>query len=525
MNIDEIKTIILRYRDLSSKDTIGLHQKIIQKEGFVWWGWWAKPQEKVCTDVFQNLNDIADKETLEVFLLDSGKLELRRAVCTEIVYSAKGDFINSPLKKATPTYYKKNQYMLWSKFTNVSDPIIEANEEINKYSYIRIDEHFANGKSPFSAFDNKVIFNLTELVEQQCTIWYIRRRKEGDRNERIVSYEPGIGNYDKSFSIMKSSKMLWLSDLHFSKYHHAFKRGVGSDNRLANVLMNNLAENNQKNIDRIIVTGDFSYTSSDDEFDEAKVFFHSFASSYGLNPSTYIFCPGNHDMKFSEDAYTEDNAPVKLNFNEAKINYLNFYQAVKGITANDYLNSIHRFITPNGKPVEIISLNTCILQQDKDHFRGMGYVGNDQLNSIQQELKETKKIVPYRVIIMHHHLLPVLYSEMPQINPMYSMLLDSEAVTQFCLRNNISLVLHGHTHKDFFTQIVRPVDENHEQTIRVVGLGSTGVVREHLTEGYNNQYAIVDFAKQKVSIKIYELPTNGSINKEILKEYNIPYGD
>lgn len=126
---------------------------------------------------------------------------------------------------------------------------------------------------------------------------------------------------------------------------------------------------------------------------------------------------------------------------------------------------------------------------------------------------------------MHHHLLPVLYSEMPRINPMYSMLLDSEAITQFCLRNNISLVLHGHTHKDFYTQIVRPVDENHEQTIRVVGLGSTGVAREHLTEGYNNQYAIVDFAKQKISIKIYELPTNGSINKGTLKEYNIPYGD
>ena len=70
-------------------------------------------------------------------------------------------------------------------------------------------------------------------------------------------------------------------------------------------------------------------------------------------------------MKYSEKAYTNDNDPVELNFEEAKENYRNFYQSVKGITANEYMNSIHRIITTKGKLIEIISLNTCILQQNK----------------------------------------------------------------------------------------------------------------------------------------------------------------
>ena len=49
MNVEKIKTIILRYRDLSNKNTIELHKKIINSKGFVWWGWWAKMVKNVLT--------------------------------------------------------------------------------------------------------------------------------------------------------------------------------------------------------------------------------------------------------------------------------------------------------------------------------------------------------------------------------------------------------------------------------------------------------------------------------------------
>ena len=51
---DKIKTITLRFRDLS-KDTIALHKAIIDKKGFVWWGWWAKAEETVANNAFVKL--------------------------------------------------------------------------------------------------------------------------------------------------------------------------------------------------------------------------------------------------------------------------------------------------------------------------------------------------------------------------------------------------------------------------------------------------------------------------------------
>ena len=66
----EIETIVLRYRDLSSKNTIKIHNDKIAAKGFVWWGWWAKPQEKVALEVFKSLAEKAVSDThFEVFFL------------------------------------------------------------------------------------------------------------------------------------------------------------------------------------------------------------------------------------------------------------------------------------------------------------------------------------------------------------------------------------------------------------------------------------------------------------------------
>lgn len=82
MNVEKIKTIILRYRDLSNKNTIELHKKIINSKGFVWWGWWAKPQEKISLEVFSELKSKAELDGIDIYLLDSGKFELRKSkVC------------------------------------------------------------------------------------------------------------------------------------------------------------------------------------------------------------------------------------------------------------------------------------------------------------------------------------------------------------------------------------------------------------------------------------------------------------
>ena len=130
-----------------------------------------------------------------------------------------------------------------------------------------------------------------------------------------------------------------------------------------------------------------------------------------------------------------------------------------------------------------------------------------------------------RILTMHHNLLPVQYSEKPQVNPMYSMLLDSEAITQFCLKNNISVVLHGHTHKDYYSEITRKFEKN-KKTIYIIGLGSTGAKTDELTIGYTNQFATITFDETSLNVEIHEILPDGNVkNNSALSQYTIPYGE
>ena len=522
---NNVEKIVLRYRDLSSKNTIESHKSIITEYEYVWWGWWAKPQEKVDLETFAELKKRAQDEGIDIFLLDSGKEELRSAKCIDIEFATTGDYIKSPDKKKTPKYYNKNEYMIWFKLSYISDVMSNGNEIINDYSYLKNDEHFASRISPFAAFENKKVFNLSELIEQQCTIWYLRKAKESDEHRRIVSYAPGSGNFDNWFSIDETNRLIWFSDLHFSTKHHAFQNTIGSNNSLFNVIREKLDSIEYKKFSRILVTGDFTFESSVAEFKQAQHFFEEFSSVYSIGGAAFAFCPGNHDMEYAKEEYT-DESKVVLTYDEAKRNYIDFYERIREITANKYINTMQRFITVSGKLVELICINTCILQQDGSHFRGMGFAGNDQLRELKKLLKQTEKMNAVRILAMHHNMLPVVYSEKPQVNPMYSILLDSEAISQFCVENNISVVLHGHTHKEFYTEVTRKSNDGNKKTIYVIGLGSTGAVKEDLSEESNNQFATVQFEKSCIRISIYPIsPTGGNSNKEYIVEHIIPYGE
>lgn len=74
MASSKLKTIILRFRDLSVSDTIQRHNDICESLGYVWWGWWSKPQEKIPFDEFALLERKAHEDDgFEWFLFDSGK--------------------------------------------------------------------------------------------------------------------------------------------------------------------------------------------------------------------------------------------------------------------------------------------------------------------------------------------------------------------------------------------------------------------------------------------------------------------
>ena len=106
--MSEVKTLILRFRDLSIPNTIEEHKKIIAEKGYVWWGWWSKPQEKLPATIFMELNQ---KTELEVYLFDSGQKWFYKAQCNTIHYDTKGDEFTPDEKDCIPLYYRNQKYL------------------------------------------------------------------------------------------------------------------------------------------------------------------------------------------------------------------------------------------------------------------------------------------------------------------------------------------------------------------------------------------------------------------------------
>lgn len=527
MATSRLKTLILRFRDLSISDTISEHKKIIEENGFVWWGWWSKPQETIPFKEFGFLNTACKETDMQIYLLDSGKRFLYKASCSEIFYK-NAEKCGSPDPEKTPQYYSDMEYMAWFKITNISEPLCgtEANKELKKYSYYRVNDFFVSGCSVFEPFYNKRIFSIDELAEQQRTIWFIRDFERGDKSHEIHSYSASISkgkNVDTDFKLLSTNEMLWISDAHFSGDHHAFNTEPGNDNRLCIRLQKEL-ENLSLTVSHVIISGDLTYRAQADEFIIAERFINDFNSIYKLNETCYSICPGNHDLKLSRTGYKEDKK-VTAASDDAKECYVEFYRRIYGIEPTDSLFSIRRLLTPDLVPLEIISINTCLLQQG-EHFMGMGFVGNDQLGEIEKELSRTKGKPVMRILVMHHHLLPVMFSEKPAVDHMYSMMLDSEAVSQFIIQNDIKVVLHGHAHKDYYAEIIREDEAVDEEEVKkhkcyILGTGSVGAVQSDLSDSRPNMFSTISFSKEELIVKQYSLFSNGESSK-LRHTYRIP---
>jgi len=133
---------------------------------------------------------------------------------------------------------------------------------------------------------------------------------------------------------------------------------------------------------------------------------------------------------------------------------------------------------------------------------------------------------PFRIVVLHHHLMPVTFREDPKKGQVYSVVLDAEAVVRWLVRHRINLVLHGHMHQPFSARVERPIDVNRPDeswhSFYVVGLGSTGVGKGHLGEVAKNTFGLLRFEEADLDLRIYTIdPTNPA---QDLWRLRIPYG-
>lgn len=503
------------------------------------------------TDIFNELVVEAKKGPLTIWLFDTGRLQLHRADCIGIHWNHDLTRHSTPDPDRTPDYYKNVQYLAWFKLKVIEENAADA-RLLHGFSYVQVDSFFSEMKSRFQPFYGKQVSSLQELKEQERTIWFLRDFDHAHDSTVEISLldsariqqkdlQPRLNNSTniefrlptpQNFIRTGSKQILWLSDLHFSSgKHHRFESKTTLAGRpdLAAALERQLKDS--ASIGAVLITGDLTWEGKSEEYDLVEQFLRSMATWLGFTnqPERFIFCPGNHDLIFQEDPLAGGEAVPA--FKEAKANYAKFFKRWYGRDPNNYLYDFRHLLLCNAVPIDIIALNSSLLQQIKGTFQGQGFLGFDQLDQASHDLEwissndESPKA--FRIAMVHHHLVPVTHREIPNIGYRPSLVHDAEALSEWIARNDVRLVLHGHMHNPFCTSMSRPKSigyiKDQWHTFHIFGMGSTGVSLDHVGEVGQNTYGIITFKKNILDISVEKLSPDKTFdeNERILWSHSI----
>ena len=179
-----------------------------------------------------------------------------------------------------------------------------------------------------------------------------------------------------------------ISDLH-----------VGSINFVDELLVNAINDLNEIHPDVTIVTGDITDNGYFLEYEEAVTFLDQIKSPI-------LVVPGNHDARHVGDECFEE-----------------------------LIKNRYGILKDKKHGLKVIGLDSS--EPDLDY----GRVGRPQENWMKKELKNADEEHLYKIIALHHHIIPV-----PKTGRERNVLSDAGDILQTLMKGNADLVLSGHKH-------------------------------------------------------------------------------
>ncbi len=179
-----------------------------------------------------------------------------------------------------------------------------------------------------------------------------------------------------------------LSDMH-----------VGAINFKDEFLLSAIKKSNELDPDLVIVTGDITENGYYLEFEHA-------AEYLDLIESPLLVVPGNHDSRHIGNESFEELIRKRC-----------------------------RTLVVKNNEIKAIGLDSS--EPDLDY----GKVGRAQQRRMERELKEAENRNLYKIIALHHHLIPV-----PKTGRERNVLTDAGDILKSVVEGNADLVLSGHKH-------------------------------------------------------------------------------
>ena len=138
--------------------------------------------------------------------------------------------------------------------------------------------------------------------------------------------------------------------------------------------------------------------------------------------------------------------------------------------------------------------------------------------------RNRKKQKTFRILVMHHHLVPIIYRAQPIPSKLQSIVLDAEAIMRWIVKHKINLVLHGHMHQPHYVKICRTQQTDWtqpEHSFHIISMGSTGVQVAELNETRENTFGVLSFEPEALTVTVYTVSPAARSRK--IREVKIPY--
>lgn len=480
---------MIRFKNAKGVDAILAHNSLLEAKGKVFWGLWLKD--------FENRS------------VTSARLSTLGSELTKI-------YVADTTHKSDPLVYVAEVRRVVTNGENVSPEYVPHyyNDEIDKVpiwfelssKLIKID------------IDSK----LTDVLGVP-TIYFLEYR-----NGHVTNIEP-----QREFVRTAAGSpgyLLHLTDIHlgedhgFSQFDEEDRRDLSLQLTLTEVLRKDLElQGLRDRISGVVISGDIvtrgawsrPYKRGSSEIsglDAAKNFLNDLAKVTNVPPERFFVVPGNHDVVRqvpSDDGATNVLLDYKheSGFRSLREQFCNIYKLAP-------LNYALRLEVGSTR-VMLGMLNSAYLNDQTD-FVDYGFVGDDA-ERVFKIMGETSDYI--KVLVLHHHVLPVYEREVLAKNRSISLTLDAAAIMRRAQEVGVNIVLHGHQH---FAKLMSYASCSPEMdkgfrglksSIRIVAGGSAGARLDRLPPGESNTYGLLDLSKPKLPFKLRRIYSSGRVGE------------
>lgn len=466
--------IALRFRDVvQDVDTIENHKKFISEYGYVWWGWWKKSFEDLAAEHIDQT-----QLPIEAYLVDRSTTRMFRAT----VENWRFDRLPAEELDRVPSYYRFQEAEVsgWLKLTS-----IEAVEYIED-----VASSFGDGTFVFSNSEQREIEPSAHAVVEGRTC------------------------------------LLNLSDLHFGPDYDFLLQGqaspVGGQRKtLTDCIVSDLERLGK--LDRIgcvVVTGDFITAGRWDDATRKNVLdeFAALREALGLTLDQVIAVPGNHDIvRYDKDANVSADVLAvadQVSYKHER-EFRTFVDELVGRSWKEPLNYVRR-IGLDEADLLIAVLNSCTIAATE--WTEYGYVGEKGLKTLEGLATEPINRPTYRLMAVHHHLLPVSQVAAPRSKGV-TLSLDATELLDAAQAAGVHVALHGHEHMPRLAkyQTVALNGNAASDPLLIVSNGSAGVGHTRRPGSERNTYCLFELDAEKMGIWLRELRPDGKAGTSLFE--------